>query len=161
MFDRNMANRIWCQYFGIGIVDPPDDFRESNPPSNPELLEFLAKEFRRSKYSLRHLTRIILTSETFARQGSLQNEDVVNQSTIHGTPFFADCRIRRMSAEALIDSISSVTDIPSNYPLANSGNAGNCCASLTISCIWPSGRVKRKVWMNSSDSRFRFFLRPI
>ena len=48
MFDRNMANRIWYQYFGIGIVDPPDDFRESNPPSNPELLDFLAKEFRRS-----------------------------------------------------------------------------------------------------------------
>jgi len=120
MFDRNMANRIWYQYFGIGIVDPPDDFRESNPPSNPELLDFLAKEFRRSGYSLRHLTHIILTSQTFARQGSLQNEDVVNQSTIHGTPFFADYRIRRMSAETLIDSISSLTDVPSNYPLANS-----------------------------------------
>ena len=120
MYDRNMANRIWFQYFGIGIVDPPDDFRESNPPSNPKLLDFLAKEFRRSGYSLRHLTRLILTSQTFARQGALQNEDAVDESAIHGTPFFADYRIRRMSAETLIDSISAVTDVPSDYPLANS-----------------------------------------
>ena len=120
MYDRNMVNRIWFQYFGIGIVDPPDDFRESNPPSNPELLDFLAKEFRRSGYSLRHLTRLILTSQTFARQGALQSEDAVDESAIHGTPFFADYRIRRMSAETLIDSISAVTNVPSDYPLANS-----------------------------------------
>ncbi len=120
MFDRNMANRIWFQYFGIGIVDPPDDFRESNPPSNPELLDFLAKEFRRSGYSLRHLTRMILMSQTFARQGPMQSDIDVNESTIDGTPFFADYHTRRMSAETLIDSISSVTDIPSDYPSANS-----------------------------------------
>ena len=120
MFDRNMANRIWFQYFGIGIVDPPDDFRESNPPSNPELLDFLAKEFRRSGYSLRHLTRMILTSQTFARQGAMQRDIDVSESTIDGTPFFADYHTRRMSAETLIDSISSVTDIPSDYPSANS-----------------------------------------
>ena len=120
MFDRNMANRIWFQYFGIGIVDPPDDFRESNPPSNPELLDFLAKEFKRSGYSLRHLTRLILTSQTFARQGAVQSDVDLNASSIDGTPFFADYHTRRMSAETLIDSISSVTDVPSNYPSANS-----------------------------------------
>ena len=119
MFDRNMANRIWFQYFGVGIVDPPDDFRESNPPSNPELLDFLAKEFRGSGYSLRHLSRMILTSQTFARQGSPHREEAVDESTINGTPFFSDYRIRRMSAEALIDAISAITDVPSDYPSAN------------------------------------------
>ena len=119
MFDRNMANRIWFQYFGVGIVDPPDDFRESNPPSNPELLDFLAKEFRDSGYSLRHLTRLILTSQTFARQAASQREDTLDESTIYGTPLFADYRTRRMSAETLIDAISVVTDIRSDYPAAN------------------------------------------
>lgn len=119
MFDRNMANRIWFQYFGVGIVDPPDDFRVSNPPSNPELLEYLAKELRRSGYSLRHLTRLILTSQTFARRGAQHSEESTGESTIYGTPFFSDYRIRRMSAESLIDAISSVTDVPSDYPSAN------------------------------------------
>jgi hypothetical protein len=119
MFDRNMANRIWFQYFGVGIVDPPDDMRDSNPPSNPELLDFLAKEFRRSGYSLRHLSRLILTSKAFARQGSLQREEILDDSTLNGTPLFSDYRIRRISAESLIDAISSVTDIPSKFPSAN------------------------------------------
>ncbi len=119
MFDRNMANRIWFQYFGVGIVDPPDDFRESNPPSNPELLDFLAKEFRRSGYSLRHMSRMILTSQTFARRGSLHRDETADESTINGTPFFSDYRIRRMSAEALIDAISFITNVPSDYPSAN------------------------------------------
>ncbi len=119
MFDRNMANRIWFQYFGMGIVDPPDDFRESNPPSNPELLDFLSKEFRRSGYSLRHLSRMILTSQTFARRGSLHRDETADESTINGTPFFSDYRIRRMSAESLIDAISFITDVPSDYPSAN------------------------------------------
>ncbi len=119
MFDRNMANRIWFQYFGLGIVDPPDDFRESNPPSNPELLDFLAKEFRRSGYSLRDLTRLILTSNTFAGQGTRQREDTLDESTINGTPLFAEYQIRRMNAESLIDAISSVTCIASDFPAAN------------------------------------------
>ncbi len=119
MFDRNMANRIWFQYFGVGIVDPPDDMRDSNPPSNPELLDFLAKEFRRSGYSLRHLSRLILTSKAFARQGSQQREETLDDSTLNGTPLFSDYRIRRISAESLIDAISSVTDIPSKFPSAN------------------------------------------
>ncbi len=119
MFDRNMANRIWFQYFGIGIVDPPDDMRESNPPSNPELLDFLAREFRSSGYSLRHLSRLILTSKAFARQGSQQREETLDDSTLNGTPLFSDYRIRRISAESLIDAISSVTDIPSKFPAAN------------------------------------------
>lgn len=119
MFDRNMANRIWFQYFGVGIVDPPDDMRESNPPSNPELLDFLAKEFRSSGYSLRHLSRLILTSKAFARQGSQQREETLDDSTLNGTPLFSDYRIRRISAESLIDAISSVTDIPSKFPAAN------------------------------------------
>ncbi len=119
MFDRNMANRIWFQYFGVGIVDPPDDFRESNPPSNPELLDFLAKEFRQSGYSLRHLSRLILTSQTFARQAATQREDTLDDSTINGTPLFANYRTRRLSAETLIDAISAVTDVRSDYPAAN------------------------------------------
>lgn len=62
---------------------------------------------------------MILTSQTFARRGSLHRDETTDESTINGTPFFSDYRIRRMSAETLIDAISFITDVPSDYPSAN------------------------------------------
>ena len=54
-FARAVANRYWAHFFGRGIVDPLDDMRVTNPPSNPELLDALAKDLVDSKYSLKHL----------------------------------------------------------------------------------------------------------
>ncbi len=67
MFAWNIANRIVYQLMGRGIVDPPDDFRDSNPASNPELLEYLTDELIRSDYSVRHVSRLILRSRMFSR----------------------------------------------------------------------------------------------
>ena len=66
-FARNMANRVWYHFWGRGIVDPPDDFRDSNPASNPELLEYLTDELIRSNYSTRQLARLILTSRALCK----------------------------------------------------------------------------------------------
>ncbi len=108
MFARNMANRIWYHVMGVGIVDPPDDFRDSNPPSNPELLEYLTDELIRSQYSTRHLTRLILSSRTFQRQSAAE---ATPEQPLGGARVFAGYPLRRMSAEVLYDAISDVTDV--------------------------------------------------
>ncbi len=106
-FARNIANRIWSQSMGRGIVDPPDDFRGSNPPSNPELLEYLTDAFIEHGYSTRWLTRQILRSQTFQRQGIAKEEsDPQNETAIAN---FAGFPIRRMGAEVLQDAIADVT----------------------------------------------------
>jgi hypothetical protein len=64
-FTRNVANRAWSWFFGRGIVHEPDDFRDDNPPVNPELLKLLERELVNSKYDLRHLFKIILQSRTY------------------------------------------------------------------------------------------------
>jgi hypothetical protein len=64
-FARNLANRVWFQLIGRGVVDPVDDFRDTNPPSNPELLDELAKSFVASGYRLKPLAREIVTSTVY------------------------------------------------------------------------------------------------
>lgn len=108
MFARNMANRIWFHYVGVGIVDPPDDFRDSNPPSNPELLEYLTDELVRSDYSARHMARLILTSRAFRRQAASEPSAT---EPLGGARVFSGYPLRRMSAEVLYDAISDVTGI--------------------------------------------------
>ncbi len=108
LFARNMANRIWYHVMGVGIVDPPDDFRDSNPPSNPELLEYLTDELIRSQYSTRHLTRLILSSRAFQRQSAAE---ATPEQPLGGARIFAGYPMRRMTAEVLYDAISDVTDV--------------------------------------------------
>ncbi|MFM7976806.1 MAG: DUF1553 domain-containing protein [Pirellula sp.] len=118
-FDANLANRIWYQYFGRGIVDPPDDFRESNPPSNPELLSQLANDFRADGYSLKKLSRDILSSSAFARssQGDRADENILPTA-----PYFASYPLRRLAAEPLMDAISEVTGVTSPMKTGDSEN---------------------------------------
>ncbi len=111
-FARNMANRVWFHLVGRGIVDPPDDFRDSNPPSNPELLEYLTDEFISSGYSIKRLERIVLSSRFFQRQGISQ------QSEKEGLPLvsvFAGFPIRRLPAEVLLDAVSDATGVPTSF----------------------------------------------
>lgn len=112
-FDRNIANRIWSQYFSRGIVDPPDDFRDSNPPSNPELLAFLAEQLKRSKHSLKSLSRLILTSETFARSS---DGNSVQINSLDPSIYFASYPIHRLSAEVLLDAIADATGVYAEWP---------------------------------------------
>lgn len=108
MFARNMANRIWFHFMGVGIVDPPDDFRDSNPPSNPELLEYLTDELIRSNYSTRHVARLILTSRVFRRQSASEPSAV---EPLGGARVFSGYPLRRMPAEVLYDAISDATGV--------------------------------------------------
>jgi hypothetical protein len=109
-FARAMANRVWSQFFGKGIVDPVDDFRLSNPPSNPALLDALAAELVRSNYDLKALMRTIMTSHVY----QLSSEP--NETNAADTRNFSRSYRRRLGAEMMADAIADVTGVPTAYP---------------------------------------------
>jgi len=109
LFARNIANRVWYHLMGRGVVDPPDDFRDSNPASNPALLEYLTDELIRSNYSVRYLSKLILNSRTFARSAV----DDVHSQGLDAEANFAGYPMRRLSAEVLMDALSDVTQVVS------------------------------------------------
>jgi hypothetical protein len=105
-FARAVANRYWAHFFGRGIVDPLDDMRVTNPPSNPELLDELAKDLVKSNYSLKHLIRTICQSRTY------QLSSTPNEFNRHDKQNYARYYPRRMSAEVLFDAVNLVADSP-------------------------------------------------
>lgn len=108
-FARAVANRYWSHFFGRGIVDPIDDMRVTNPPTNPELLDALAKELVDSKFSLKHLVKVIVKSRTY------QLSSAPNEFNKHDKQSFARFYPRRMSAEVLYDAVSMVTKTPAAF----------------------------------------------
>jgi hypothetical protein len=103
-FARALANRMWGHLMGRGLVDPIDDMRETNPPSNPELLDALAADFVKSKFDVKHLLRTICNSRTY----QLSSEP--NEYNQHDKQNHARYYARRMIAEVLHDAIDQVTD---------------------------------------------------
>jgi hypothetical protein len=102
-FAEAMANRTWSYFFGRGIIDPVDDIRGSNPPSNPELLEALKDDFVKSGFDVRHLMRNICLSRTYQlsiNKNKWNEDDNVNFS--HAIP-------RRLTAEQMLDAIAIAT----------------------------------------------------
>ncbi len=99
-FARIEANRIWSQLFARGIVDPIDDFRDSNPPSNAPLLDALAKDFIDSGYDRKHLLRVILNSRTY--QASYQTTEFNQEDS----KYFSHQEPRLLGAEQLLDAIN-------------------------------------------------------
>jgi mono/diheme cytochrome c family protein len=108
-FARNVANIIWDHFFGVGIVDPVDDMRVSNPASNPELLDALAAELRDSKFNLKQFVRKLCESRTY------QLSSRTNASNAGDGRNFSHALVRRVRAEVLLDSIARVTGTPSKF----------------------------------------------
>jgi len=108
-FAKAVANRYWAHFFGRGIVDPLDDMRVTNPPSNPELLDGLAKDFIDNKYSLKSLIRTIVKSRTY------QLSAVPNEFNKHDKQAYARYYPKRLSAEVLLDALCQVTDSPTQF----------------------------------------------
>ena len=108
-FARTMANRMWAHFLGRGIVHPIDDARSTNPPTNPELLDALADDFSKGGYDIKRLIRSICNSYAYRLQSAsnpLNGGD--NQS-------FARFYPRRLTAEALLDGVSQVLDVPTVF----------------------------------------------
>ncbi len=108
-FSRNIANIIWAHFFGVGIVDPVDDVRISNPPSNPELLDALARKLTEYNYDMRRFVKDIVTSETY------QRTSITNESNESDSRNFSRAIVRRVRAEVLLDAISQVTNRPNKF----------------------------------------------
>ena len=108
-FAKAVANRMWSHFFSRGIVNPEDDMRVTNPPSNPELLDALAKDFIANKYSLKHLVRTICTSRTY------QLSSIPNDYNKHDKQNYARYYPKRLQAEVMHDAIVAVTGSPSGF----------------------------------------------
>jgi len=125
-FARSMANRIWSYFMGRGIIDPVDDIRSSNPPSNAALLDTLTSDFVKSGFDMRHLMRTIVQSRTY-------------QSSIETNRWNADDHInfshqvaRRLTAEQLLDAISQATGSVQKYPGVPAGTRAQQLANTQV-----------------------------
>jgi Protein of unknown function (DUF1549)/Protein of unknown function (DUF1553) len=108
-FRENLANRIWAQFFGRGIVDPVDDVRISNPATNRELLQALGQHLADYNFDAKRLIRDICNSRTY------QLSEVPNETNKDDADQFSRAHLRRLRADVLLDAIAEVTDTPTTF----------------------------------------------
>lgn len=109
-FAQNFVNRIWHHFFNIGIVEPVDDVRVSNPASNEPLLLELAKRFTESNYDFKALVRDICRSEAYQRSTEKNESNATDEKN------FASQMLRRIKAESMLDIITQVTNAQEKFP---------------------------------------------
>ena len=109
LFAKNIVNRVWAQFFHRGLVEPVDDMRISNPPTNGPLLNGLAKRFVESKFDLRAIVRDICQSRVY------QLSAKPNSTNIQDSRQFSRARLRRLRADVLLDAICRATDWQRQY----------------------------------------------
>lgn len=108
-FARSFVNRVWGHYLGIGIVDPVDDFSLANPPSNPHLLNALAKDFVEHKFDIRHMERTILNSRVY------QLSSIPNESNKLDRNNYSHSQARRMMAEVVLDVLNTALGVAEEW----------------------------------------------
>lgn len=109
-FAGAMVNRVWRHYLGVGLVEPVDDLRASNPPSNPELYKALVAEFVKHKFDLKHLMKLILNSRTYQLSAATRPTNATDDR------FYSHYYTRRLPAEVLLDAIASSTGVADSFP---------------------------------------------
>ena len=108
-FAKSLVNRYWKHFFKRGLVEPEDDLRDTNPPTNPELFDALAKHFTDSDYDLKSVVRLITQSHTYQLSAMPNEHNAVDlQAYSHFYP-------KRMTAEVLLDSIDAVTGSKTDF----------------------------------------------
>lgn len=109
-FTGSIVNRLWKHFFQVGLVEPVDDLRASNPPTNPELFRRLQKELVDGKFDWKRVVRLIVTSRAYQ----------LDSGTIPGNEnddrFYSHYYPRRLPAETLLDAMSSATQVPDRFP---------------------------------------------
>ena len=147
-FARALVNRVWFHVFGRGIVDPIDDFRPTNPPSHPALLDALAAEFVRSGYDLRALIRTLTASRAY------QTASEPNETNAEDETNYSRAIVRRLSAEQMFDCLHQVAGVTpefKNYP------TGLRAAELPVERV--ESRRKRKA-ESTTDMFLSLFGKP-
>jgi hypothetical protein len=109
LFARNMSNRVWAHLLGRGIVEPVDDVRATNPPTNPELLDALAKHLVESRFDLRQLIRTIVASRVY------QTSSKPNATNERDEQNYSRALLKQIDAEVLLDMICQTTGVPEKF----------------------------------------------
>jgi hypothetical protein len=110
-FARNIVNRFWGYYMGRGLVEPLDDMRATNPASNPELLDALAKDFAEHGFDLKHLMRTIMNARSYQLSFMATPGNEADVSNV----FFTHYTVKRLTAEQLADALDAVTQTREKY----------------------------------------------
>src|SRR5262249_45452360 len=109
-FAKSHVNRLWGYLFCVGIIDPIRDIPAGNPPTNPELLDYLTEEFLKNGFNTRHILQMICKSRTY------QLSVVTNKWNEDDKINYSHSIARRLSAEVLLDSVYRVTGAQSKFP---------------------------------------------
>ena len=115
-FAKALVNRVWRNFLGRGLVEAEDDLRQTNPPTNPELLDALAKDFVAHGYDVKHLIRPIMNSATYQRSSEPA------AGTEADDRFYSHYLVRRLPAEVILDAYSQVTGVPTPFDQLRTGS---------------------------------------
>ena len=129
-FAQVMANRVWAEMMGRGIVDPIDDIRATNPATNQPLLDYLARDFRDSGYDIKHLIRTIARSNVFGLSSLPGERNVADVSN------FSRYYRQRLRAEVLLDAVNDVLSTEESFAAV------------------PAGSRATQVWTHRTSSTF-------
>jgi hypothetical protein len=110
-FARALVNRVWRNFLGRGLVEAEDDLRQTNPPTNAELLDALAKDFTAHAYDVKRLIRTVLNSATYQRSSRPLAGNVADDR------FYSHYLVRRLSAEVILDTYATVTGVPGDFAI--------------------------------------------
>ncbi len=113
-FAKALVNRVWRNYMGRGLVEAEDDLRETNPPTNAELFDALAKDFIAGKYDVKRLMKTIMRSTAYQRSSKPLPGNATDDR------FYSRYLVRRLSAEVMLDAYSQVTGVPTPFTELNS-----------------------------------------
>jgi hypothetical protein len=108
-FTRAIVNRVWAAYMGLGLINPVDDLRASNPASNPALMRFLCEHLVEHHYDLKSLMRLIMNSQTYQRSSRPKPENADDRK------YFSRYYPKRLMAEVIHDAIATATDVPTEF----------------------------------------------
>jgi hypothetical protein len=120
---RTLVNRVWRNFLGRGLVEAEDDLRQTNPPTNPELLDALARDFVKHGYDVKYLVRTIMNSAAYQRSSVALAENRADDR------FYSHYLIRRLPAEVILDAYAHVTDVPTRFTDINVGATGGQAAT--------------------------------
>ena len=156
-FAKNIANRAWSWLLGYGLIHEPDDIRPDNPPVHPQVLAFLEKELRASRYDMRHLFRIIANSSTY------QQCSIPQKPHPDAVRLFAQYPVRRLDAEVLLDALCGISGqreeyssaIPEPFTFVPKGNRTIALTdgSITSPFLKMFGRPARDTGLESERTR--------
>lgn len=117
-FAPAVVNRVWKNFLGRGLVEAEDDLRETNPPTNRELMDALVKDFVANKFDTKRLMRIILNSATYQRSSKALPANASDDR------FYSHYLLRRLSAEVILDAYSDLSGVPTPFNQRTVGVSG-------------------------------------